>query len=150
VQAARGWRAGHLGGPKGLATPLGAMSIARYVNLSFVAIGLVAYLVLGELFTAIIEIFGSSANAPILGVNFRVAHLLAMAASVGLAIWLRRNAKVYDFAMEVGSELSKVTWPTWKETKLATLVVIVTTVVISLILWVMDLIWGALTRLLYS
>ena len=126
------------------------MSIARYVNLSFVAIGLVAYLVLGELFTLVIELFGSSANFQILGVNFRFAQLLAMVASVGFAIWLRRNPKVYEYAMEVGSELSKVTWPTWKETKLATIVVIVTTLIISLILGLMDLIWGALSRLLYS
>lgn len=126
------------------------MSIARYVNLSFVAIGLVAYLVLGELFTGLIEIFGSAANFQILGVNFRFAHLLAMAASVGFAIWLRRNPRVHDYAMEVGSELSKVTWPTWKETKLATIVVIVTTLIISIILGLMDLIWGALSRLIYS
>lgn len=126
------------------------MSIARYVNLSFVAIGLVAYLVLGELFTALIEVFGSSANFQILGVNFRFAHLLAMVVSIGFAIYLRRNPRVYDYAMEVGSELSKVTWPTWKETKLATIVVIVTTLIISLILGLMDLIWGALSRLLYS
>jgi len=126
------------------------MSIARYVNLSFVAIGLVAYLVLGELFTGLIEIFGSSANFPILGVNFRFAQLLAMVTSVGFAIWLRRHPRVHEYAMEVGSELSKVTWPTWKETKLATIVVIVTTLIVSLILGLMDLIWGALSRLIYS
>ncbi len=126
------------------------MSIARYVNLSFVLIGLVAYLVLGEVFTGLIELFGSSTNFPILGVNFRLAQLVAMVSAVALAIWLRRNPRVYDYAMEVGSELSKVTWPTWKETKLATIVVIVTTLVIAVILGVMDLIWGALSRLLYS
>lgn len=126
------------------------MSIARYVNLSFVAIGLVAYIVLGELFTLVLEIFGSKTNFPILGVNFRLAQLVAMLVAVGVAIWLRRNNKVYDYAMEVGSELSKVTWPTWKETKLATTVVIITTLVISIILGLMDLVWGALSGLLYS
>ena len=126
------------------------MSIARYVNLSFVAIGLVAYLVLGELFTHVIELFGSAANFQILGVNFRLAQLIAMLAAFGLAVWLRRNPKVHDYAMEVGSELSKVTWPTWKETRLATIVVVVTTLIISLILWLMDVIWGALSRLIYS
>jgi len=126
------------------------MSIARYVNLSFVVIGLVAYLVMGELFSSIIEIFGSSANFPILGVNFRLAQLLAMLGAVGVAIYLRRNHKVYDYAMEVGSELSKVTWPSWRETKLATTVVIITTVIISIILGLMDLVWGALSKLLYS
>ncbi len=127
-----------------------AMSVARYVNLSFVAIGLILYVVLGELFSALIEVAGSSANFAILGSNFRLGQLLAMAASVGVALYLRRNEKVHEYAMEVGQELSKVTWPTWKDTKRATLVVIVTTLVIASILGLLDLVWGAVSRLFYS
>jgi len=127
-----------------------AMSVARYVNLSFVAIGLILYVVLGELFSALIEVAGSSANFAILGSNFRLGQLLAMAASVGVALYLRKNEKVYEYAMEVGQELSKVTWPTWKDTKRATIVVIVTTLVISIILGLLDLVWGAVSRLFYS
>ncbi len=126
------------------------MSVARYVNLSFVAIGLILYVVLGELFSALIEVFGSSANAQILGNNFRLGNLIAMVTSIGFAIWLRRHEKVHAYAMEVGNEISKVTWPTWKDTKRATLVVIVTTLVIAVILGLLDLVWGAVSRLLYS
>lgn len=126
------------------------MSVARYVNLSFVAIGLVLYVVLGELFSGIIEIFGSSANVAILGSNFRLGQLLAMLAAGGIAFSLRRNERVHEYAMEVGQELSKVTWPTWKDTKRATLVVIVTTLVIAAILGLLDFVWGALSRFIYS
>jgi len=126
------------------------MSVARYVNLSFVAIGLLAYLVLSELFTAILEIFGTGANMALIGHNFRLAELVAMVAAVGIAVALKRNEKVSTYAMEVGNELSKVTWPTWNETKLATVVVIITTVVIALLLGVLDLAWGALSSLIYS
>lgn len=126
------------------------MSVARYVNLSFVAIGVLAYLILSELFTAFIEIFGTGANMALLGHNFRLAELLAMLAAVGVAVALKRSDKVSSYALEVGNELSKVTWPTWSETKLATIVVIVTTVVISLLLGVLDLVWGALSSLIYS
>jgi preprotein translocase SecE subunit len=52
--------------------------------------------------------------------------------------------------MEVGSELSKVTWPPWKDTKRATIVVMVTTLIIAGILGLLDLAWGSLTRLFYS
>lgn len=126
------------------------MSVARYVNLSFVAIGLVLYVVLGELFSVLIELFGSSANFAILGSNFRLAQLTAMIASIGIAIWLRRNERVHEYAMEVGQELSKVTWPTWKDTKRATIVVIITTLIIASILGLLDLVWGAVSRLFYS
>ena len=126
------------------------MSVARYVNLSFVGIGLVLYVVLGELFSVVIEIFGSSANFAILGSNFRLGQLLAMLAAVAIAIGLRRNERIHDYAMEVGQELSKVTWPTWKDTKRATIVVIVTTLIIASILGLLDLVWGAVSRLFYS
>ena len=126
------------------------MSVARYVNLSFVVIGLALYIILGEFFGGVLGIFGSSTNFQVLGANFRLANLLAMVMAIGVAIWLRRNERVHSYAMEVGSELSKVTWPTWKDTKRATLVVIVTTLVIACILGLLDLAWGALTRLFYS
>jgi preprotein translocase subunit SecE len=126
------------------------MGVARYVNLSFVVIGLALYLVLGEVIGALLKIFGSSTNMQILGANFRLSNLLAMIIAITFAIWLRRNEKVHTYAMEVGSELSKVTWPTWKDTKRATIVVIVTTLVIASILGLLDLAWGALTRLFYG
>jgi preprotein translocase subunit SecE len=126
------------------------MSVARYVNLSFVVIGLTLYIVLGELMGAILGIFGSSTNFQVLGANFRLAHLLAMVISIGVAIALRRSERIYTYAMEVGSELSKVTWPTWKDTKRATVVVIITTLIIAGILGLLDLLWGTVTRLFYS
>ena len=126
------------------------MSVARYVNLSFVALGLISYLVLSKLFSFIIEIFGTGANMALIGHNFRLADLLGMVAAVALTIALKRNPKVSGYAMEVGNELSKVTWPSWKETKAATIVVIVTTLIIALILGLLDLIWGALSSLIYG
>lgn len=126
------------------------MSVARYVNLSFVVIGLTLYIILGELVGAVLGIFGSSTNFQVLGTNFRLAHLLAMVISITIAIALRRNERVHTYAMEVGSELSKVTWPTWKDTKRATIVVMITTLVIAGILGLLDLLWGTLTRLFYS
>jgi len=126
------------------------MSVARYVNLSFVVIGITLYIILGEMVGALLGIFGSSSNVQVLGGNFRLSNLLAMILSIGVAIWLRRNEKVHTYAMEVGSELSKVTWPTWKDTKRATIVVIITTLVLAGLLGLLDLAWGALTRLFYS
>lgn len=126
------------------------MSVARYVNLSFVAIGLILYIVLGEFFGWAIRLFGSSANAQILGANFRVAHLLALLVATGAAIWLRRDRRVYTYATEVGQELSKSTWPTWDETKKATLVVLVITTIIAGVLGLMDFVWKGLAGWYYG
>jgi len=44
-----------------------------------------------------------------------------------------------DFTLEVADELKKVTWPDAAQLKNATLVIIVFVLVVSAIIWVMDL-----------
>ena len=126
------------------------MGIARYVNLSFVAAGLLLYVVLGGFFSVVIELFGSSANAQVLGNNFRVGHLVALLVATVTAVQLRRNFRVHTWAMEVGNELAKVTWPTWSDTKKATWVVIATTIVIAALLGLLDWVFGSLSNVFYA
>lgn len=126
------------------------MGIARYVNLSFVAAGLLLYAVLGAFFSVVIELFGSSANAQVLGNNFRVAHLVALVVATITAVQLRRSSRVHAWAMEVGNELAKVTWPTWADTKKATWVVIATTLVIAALLGLLDWAFGSLSNVFYA
>jgi preprotein translocase subunit SecE len=58
-----------------------------------------------------------------------------------------RNERVFAAAYDVTAELEKVTWPTRKETYAATIVVIVTVAISSIILWGFDMIWGSLANL---
>ncbi len=55
-----------------------------------------------------------------------------------------RNEKVFATTADVTKELEKVTWPTKKETYYATIVVIVTVAVATLILSFFDIIWAFL------
>jgi preprotein translocase subunit SecE len=50
----------------------------------------------------------------------------------------------------VSSELQKVTWPTAKEVRTATTVVIVMAIISAIILGVFDLIWTNVTELVYG
>ena len=54
------------------------------------------------------------------------------------------------FFSETKTELKKVTWPTRKETFAATIVVIVTVLVSSVILGIFDSVWGWLTRYMFN
>ena len=47
---------------------------------------------------------------------------------------------------EVTEETSKVTWPTWDETKTNTVVTVIVTVIIAAILWGFDQVFGRLTN----
>jgi preprotein translocase SecE subunit len=55
-----------------------------------------------------------------------------------------RNERVFAGAADVTRELEKVTWPTRKETYYATIVVMVTVAIATLILSFFDLIWAFL------
>jgi preprotein translocase subunit SecE len=81
--------------------------------------------------------------------EFRMSLIAAVAAIV-IGISLYRNDRVYHLANEVSSELKKVTWPTAKEVRSATIVVIVMSVTSAIILFLFDLVWSGLTDLVYG
>lgn len=81
--------------------------------------------------------------------EFKMSLIAAVGAVVaGIAVY--RNDRVYHLANEVSGELKKVTWPTAKEVRSATTVVIVMAIVSALILGVFDLVWSNLTDLVYG
>ena len=61
-----------------------------------------------------------------------------------------RSDRIYTLANEVASELKKVTWPTAKEVRTATIVVIVMAIISAVILGVFDFVWSNLTELVYG
>jgi len=65
-------------------------------------------------------------------------------------IVMYRSDKYYGLANEVAGELKKVTWPSAKEVRAATLVVIVMAIISAVILGLFDLVWSNLTELVYG
>ena len=76
--------------------------------------------------------------------------LISAFAAVVIGVSLYRNDRVYTLANEVSGELKKVTWPTAKEVRAATIVVVVMAIISSIILGVFDLVWSNLTELVYG
>jgi len=81
--------------------------------------------------------------------EFKMSMMAAVGAIV-VGVTLYRNDRVYHLANEVSSELRKVTWPTAKEVRSATIVVIVMAVTSAVILFLFDLVWSGLTDLVYG
>lgn len=76
--------------------------------------------------------------------------LMAAIGALVVGVSLYRNDRMYHLANEVSSELKKVTWPTAKEVRTATTVVIIMAIVSALILGLFDLVWSNLTELVYG
>ena len=81
--------------------------------------------------------------------EFRIT-MFAAAAALIVGVSMYRSDRIYGLANEVASELKKVTWPTAKEVRTATLVVIVMAIVSALILGIFDFVWSNLTELVYG
>lgn len=74
----------------------------------------------------------------------------ALLIAAGSAIYLYRHERVHALATEVAAELKKVTWPTAKEVRAATIVVIIMSVIAAVILGLFDFVWSNLTELVYG
>lgn len=121
----------------------------KYVRLSYVVIGLLVWAMLAAFLSSVLGWISPNIDKPLLGAKFAISDLLGLAAGVGAVVFLWFSAEVNKFGMEVAGELRSVTWPTWPETRVSTIVVVVTTVVVSLILGLFDAVIGALTSVIY-
>jgi preprotein translocase subunit SecE len=75
---------------------------------------------------------------------------MAAVVSVAATIALYRNERSQTLVIDVVAELSKVTWPSRKETYASTVVVIVTSLIAAGVVGAFDFVWSFFTDLLYK
>lgn len=124
-----------------------AGDIRRYVLFSE---GLLAILVWWALAETILSFWNIFQIHTIEFLGFHAAYVIAFAVVAPSFVYLLRNQAAQDFANEVLIELKKVTWPSWKETRQATVVVLVLVAIIAAILGGFDLIWAKLIKFILS
>jgi preprotein translocase subunit SecE len=71
----------------------------------------------------------------------------AIAAAVAVVVW--RIPRTQTVSLEVALELQRVTWPSLRETRAATMAVIVASAVAAVILGVFDMVWSWLSAKIY-
>ena len=126
------------------------MDVKRYVNMGFVLGGVLAWVCLGPFFAWVIKLISPAMDVGIVGEDFLVSDVLGLLAAVGLTAYFFVRDDIYTQALEIGNELSKVTWPKWPETRTSTIVVVITTLIIASILGLFDFVWAKVTGYIYS
>ena len=115
----------------------------KWVNLGLLGGALVVFLFLDRLFGFVWE----AAHWSLL--EEWPVHADALAAflvAAGAGLWIRRWARANQFLNEVAVELGKVSWPARKETVTSSGVVAVLVGIAALLLAVIDLMWGTVSR----
>ncbi len=115
------------------------MSDRRVLGFAWLALAACLWFVLRDVTQWAFITFGV-AN-PALGGSFSLASLVAVVVTVVVAVVLWKHKEVHAFCMETVQETRKVVWPTQKETRDHTFVVVVTSVAIALMLWGFDLVF---------
>ncbi len=85
------------------------------------------------------EVFGGWSLSTVLG--------FVLAVVIAIVVW--RIPKTQQVSLEVALELRRVTWPTLRETRAATIAVIVASIISALVLGAFDWVWSVLSAKVY-
>jgi preprotein translocase SecE subunit len=121
----------------------------RYVIFAYLCLGLVVWVTFAKLFVWAADV-ASVDDMMLLGSQFRASTLAGLIVALSAGIYAVRRKEVFGYCEAVVEELRKVTWPERAETQSATVVVILTTLLISLILGVFDVLWAKFTGFIYT
>jgi preprotein translocase subunit SecE len=120
----------------------------RYVAIFYV----LAAIALGKFLEKVISLvlsYGRLNDANVLVEGWTVSTLLGFALAAVVAVVAWRIPKTQAVSLEIALELKRVTWPSLRETRAATIAVVVASFIASIILGVFDFIWGRLSALVY-
>ena len=72
------------------------------------------------------------------GSGWHVSGLVGFGVAIALGVGAWLNARTHALSLDVASELMRVTWPSWSETRVSTFAVVVASVVAAVILFFID------------
>jgi preprotein translocase subunit SecE len=81
--------------------------------------------------------------------GWNISSVIGFAIAIAVAVVVWRIPKTQTVSLEVALELKRVTWPSLRETRAATVAVVVASFIASIILGIFDFIWGRLSALVY-
>jgi preprotein translocase subunit SecE len=85
----------------------------------------------------------------ILGEDWTLSTVIGYGVAVFAAVVTWKSAKIQHLGLEVAGELKKVTWPSMRETRAATVAVVVASFIAAIILGAFDFVWARLSALVY-
>jgi preprotein translocase subunit SecE len=115
-----------------------AMDPKRLVVIFLLLAGIVAGLFFEHVLGLVWARFGWGDPILVEGVDWQVSTLVGYLLALGLALLVWFQPKAHAVALDIASELMKVTWPSWSETRASTVAVIVASVVAAVVLFFID------------
>ncbi|MCP4872301.1 MAG: preprotein translocase subunit SecE [Proteobacteria bacterium] len=122
------------------------MSDRRVLGFSWLVLSVCLWLVLRDVVSWAFITFGF-AN-PLIGGSLQLSAVVGALVTIITAVVLWRLPQVFDFCLETVQETRKVVWPTRKETRDHTVIVVITSTIIATMLWGFDLVFKRLFKVI--
>lgn len=120
----------------------------RYVAIFYVLAAIALAKFLEKIFSLVFS-YARFNDATVLVEGWNTSTVLGFAVAAVVAVVAWRIPKTQTVSLEIALELKRVTWPSLRETRAATIAVVVASFIASIILGVFDFIWGRLSALVY-
>ena len=120
----------------------------RIVAIAYVLAAIAVGIFLEKVLARVFDGMGVN-DFPIFDEDWTLSSIVGFGIAAVAAVVVWRIPRTQAVSLEVALELRRVTWPSMRETRAATVAVIVATVVASVILGAFDLFWGWLSASVY-
>jgi preprotein translocase subunit SecE len=110
----------------------------RLVVIFYLASGVVLLLFLDHLLSLVWARFGWADPSLIEGLDWKLTSIIGALLTIGAVIFCYVNPEVRQLSIEVATELMRVTWPSWAETRVSTIAVVFASGVAAIILFAID------------
>jgi preprotein translocase subunit SecE len=114
------------------------MDPRRLVVIFYMVGGLILTLFLHNVLAPLWGNLGLPNPEVLAGVEIKLHSMAALLIAAGVAVGAYVHPKTKQLSLEVASELMKVTWPTWGETRVATMAVVIASLVAAVVLFAID------------
>lgn len=114
------------------------MDPLRLVVIFYLLSGLILAIFFTHVLTLVWGRFAWPNRILISGPDWDVPTVVSIALSFGLVVFCWVNQRIKGLCLESATELMKVTWPTWQETRSSTVAVLIASVVSALLLFFFD------------
>ncbi len=84
-------------------------------------------------------------DVQVIGDQLPLTTLISAFISISIAVFIWFNKRYNTASFETADELFKVDWPNSEEAKNSTMITVVVSIIFSLILAFMDLVWSSIT-----
>ena len=114
------------------------MDPRRLVVISYLVFGVILALFFSHVLELVLAQMNVTNAQLIEGAGIRLVDVIGVVLAGGLGAFAWTNQRLKGLSLEVATELMRVTWPSWEETRISTLAVVVASLVAAVLLFGMD------------